>query len=164
MLFLGVLIRLFPSMLYQWAPQWLSDVVKGYHQDPHTLKLLADLSTSSATDGHYNLQNDIIRYKGRIWIGHNPTLQQQIISSLHDSLVGSHSGFPVTYSRLKHLFAWPAMKSAARQYIRSCDVCSRAKPCQPRYPGLLQLLQVPSHAWQILSLDFIEGLSKSGKI
>jgi hypothetical protein len=164
MLFLGVLIRLFPSMLYQWAPQWLSDVVKGYHQDPHTLKLLADLSTSSATDGHYNLQNDIIRYKGRIWIGHNPTLQQQIISSLHDSLVGSHSGFPVTYNRLKHLFAWPAMKSAARQYIRSYDVCSRAKPCQPRYPGLLQPLQVPSHAWQVLSVDFIEGLSKSSKI
>jgi hypothetical protein len=55
------------------------------------------------------------------------------------------------------------MKSAVRRHVRSCDVCSRAKPDRSRYPWLLQPLQVPSHAWQVLSLDFIEGLPKFGK-
>jgi hypothetical protein len=55
------------------------------------------------------------------------------------------------------------MKSVVRRYVRSCDVSLRAKPDRSRYPGLLQPLQFPSHAWQVLSLDFIEGLPKSGK-
>lgn len=55
------------------------------------------------------------------------------------------------------------MKYVVRQYVYSCDICSRAKSDRSQYPRLLQLLQVPSHAWQVLSLDFIEGLPKSGK-
>ena len=30
-----------------------------------------------------------------------------------------------------------------------------------KYPGLLQPLPVPEFAWQVVSLDFIEGLPKS---
>jgi hypothetical protein len=31
-----------------------------------------------------------------------------------------------------------------------------------KYPGLLSPLPVPSGAWQTVSLDFIEGLPRSG--
>jgi hypothetical protein len=41
-------------------------------------------------------------------------------------------------------------------------VCHQAKPDRSRYPGLLQPLPVPSHAWQVISLDFVEGLPPSG--
>jgi transposase InsO family protein len=145
------------------SPRWLTEIQQNYQQDSQAMKLLTELTAGSGTSGNYTLQSGLIKYKGRLWLGNNSALQQKVISSLHDSAVGGHSGFPVTYRRVKQLFAWPSMKSAVRDFVRSCEICSRAKPDRSRYPGLLQPLKVPSHAWQIISMDFIEGLPKSGK-
>ena len=54
------------------------------------------------------------------------------------------------------------MKSGVHEYVRACSVCQQAKPDRARYPGLLQPLPVPSSAWEMVSLDFVEGLPRSG--
>jgi len=104
----------------------------------------------------------VLRYKNRIWLGHDKSLHQQVISAMHSSALGGHSGIRVTYNRLKHYFFWPGMKSAVREYVQTCSVCQQAKPDRARYPGLLQPLPVPSSAWDMASLDFVEGLPRSG--
>jgi transposase InsO family protein len=144
------------------TPQWLSDIAESYMQTPQDKQLLTELSVNTPSR-HYQLTDGLIKYKGRIWLGHNVDLHTKVMASLHNSAIGGHSGFPVTYRRIKQLFAWPAMKTAIRQFVAACDICARAKPDRSRYPGLLQPLAVPAHAWQVLSLDFIEGLPKSGK-
>lgn len=45
--------------------------------------------------------------------------------------------------------------------MEACSVCKQAKVEHGKYPGLLQPLPVPEHAWQIISMDFIKGLPKS---
>jgi hypothetical protein len=40
--------------------------------------------------------------------------------------------------------------------------CQQAKPERVKYPGLLQPLQVPTGAWQTVTMDFIEGLPTFG--
>jgi hypothetical protein len=144
------------------TPQWLSDIAESYMQTPQDKQLLTELSINSPS-GHYQLTDGLIKYKGRIWLGHIIDLHNKVMASLHNSAIGGHSGFPVTYRRIKQLFAWPAMKTDIRQFVGACDICARAKLDRSRYPGLLQPLAVPAHAWQVLSLDFIEGLPKSGK-
>jgi transposase InsO family protein len=62
---------------------------------------------------------------------------------------------------MKQLFAWKGMKSVVRDFVAACLTCQRAKPDRSRLPGLLQPLPVPSAAWQIISLDFVEGLPRS---
>lgn len=47
--------------------------------------------------------------------------------------------------------------------MQSCETCQQAKGEHGRTPGLLQPLPVPLQAWHTVSLDFIEGLPKSGK-
>jgi len=42
----------------------------------------------------------------------------------------------------------------------TCVLCQQAKPGRTRLPGLLQPLPV-STAWQIISLDFVEGLPRA---
>lgn len=85
-------------------------------------------------------------------------LQTQVIRALHMSAIGGHSSVPVTYSRVRQHFAWTGLKSDVHQFVTSCPTCQQSKPDRSRYSGLLQPLVVPSLAWQLISMDFVEGL------
>lgn len=54
------------------------------------------------------------------------------------------------------------MKAQVHAYVQSCFTCQQAKPDRSRLPGLLQPLPVPNGSWQVVTMDFIEGLPKSG--
>lgn len=88
-------------------------------------------------------------------------LQQKLLSACHASDLGGHSGFPVTYMRMKKLFAWSGMRATMKLFVQTCLVCQQAKPDRTHLPRLLHPLPVPSSAWQIISLDFVEGLPTS---
>jgi hypothetical protein len=53
------------------------------------------------------------------------------------------------------------MKAAAHVFVQSCIVCQMAKPDKSKYPSLLQPLPIPNETWQIITMDFIEGLPLS---
>jgi hypothetical protein len=123
--------------------------------------LLQKLSINPHSSGQFTLKNGILRFQGRIWIGPDVSLRQQIISALHDSPQGGHSGFPVTYRHVNSLFKWPAMKNMVRDFVRSCKVCQQAKSERVLKPGLLQPLPIPSAPWEVAMMEFIEGLPTS---
>lgn len=55
------------------------------------------------------------------------------------------------------------MKSDVLKHVQSCSTCIQAKPDRPSsYPRLLQPLPVPTATWDVISMDFIEGLPQSG--
>ena len=56
------------------------------------------------------------------------------------------------------------MKSATRAFVQACVTCQQAKPDRTHLPGLLQPLPVPDAAWQTISMDFVEGLPRSGNV
>ena len=141
---------------------WLAEVAAGYVADPESTKLLQELSVNPQSSPPFTLVNGVLRHSGRIWIGANPQLQHRIISALHDSALGGHSGFPVTHSRVKKLFFWQGLKQSVKAFVAACSVCIQPKPDRARYPGLLSPLPVPGEAWQMVSMDFIEGLPTSG--
>jgi hypothetical protein len=70
-------------------------------------------------------------------VGADLALQLQLIIVVHDSTVGGHSGFLVTYRRMKQLFAWKGMRVDMQDYVRSCLVCQQAKPDRAKSLGLL---------------------------
>jgi hypothetical protein len=65
---------------------------------------------------------------------------------------------PVTYRRMKQLFAWRGMKATVQKFAQSCLLCQMAKPDRTKCSGLLQPLPIPEEAWQTISMDFVEGL------
>jgi len=54
------------------------------------------------------------------------------------------------------------MHAATTQFIRACDICQHAKPDRSCSPGLLQPLPIPLATWEVISMDFVEGLPPSG--
>lgn len=49
-----------------------------------------------------------------------------------------------------------------KQFVRACITCQCAKTERVSPAGLLQPLPIPKRPWAVISLDFIEGLPKSG--
>jgi hypothetical protein len=144
----------------QCKPVWLETVAHGYLQDPTATAKLAQLALKSP-QGTYSLQQGLIRHKGRIWVGVNHSLQQEILHALHSTPIGGHSGFHATYHRVKHTFSWPGLKQHVKQFVAGCATCQQAKTEKVPYPGLLEPLQIPPGAWQVVTMDFITGLPKS---
>lgn len=50
------------------------------------------------------------------------------------------------------------MARTVLKFVKECTVCTQAKPDRAKSLGLLQPLLVPRSAWEIISLDFVEGL------
>jgi hypothetical protein len=73
-------------------PQWLSSVQANYESDPIAQVMLTKLSLASDAFPHFTLKNGILRYKSRLWIGNVPSLHNHLISVMHDSALGGHSG------------------------------------------------------------------------
>ena len=46
-------------------------------------------------------------------------------------------------------------------FVLSCSIYQRWKHENVAYPGMLQPLEIPVQAWKGVSMDFVEGLSKS---
>lgn len=143
------------------TPQWIAEVASSYMQDKTAQELITKLAVDSAAVPHYSWKDGILRYKNRIWVGADSDLQQKLLAAFHCSAVGGHSGMPVTYARLKQLFAWKGMKRAVQQFVSLCTVCQQAKADRAKLPGLLQPLPIPTALWQIISMDFIEALPRS---
>lgn len=143
------------------TPTWLEKLQEAYLDDPAAKSLLSELSLTADNDQGYSLKNGIIYYQGRIWVGNNPLDQQHILQALHASGIGGHSGIHATYHRIKSLFAWPKLKHSVTKYIRASEICQQAKSEHVKLPGLWQPLPIPTRAWSVVSLDFVEGLPKS---
>jgi hypothetical protein len=143
------------------VPKWLEIVAEGYLAYTDSKALLQELSISGSNDKGYTLDNGIIKYKGRIWLGSHEAAHQVVLLSLHSNGIGGQSGITATYKKIKQLFSWPHMKQDIIKYINSCKVCQQAKPEHLKTPGLLSPLPIPHTTWHTISLDFIEGLPKS---
>lgn len=144
-------------------PIWIVTIMDAYQQDQTAIDLLQRLAIVQAPGDHYTLKNGIIRKDGKIWLPAVEELQNTIIKEMHASPMGGHSGIPVTLRRLKQLFSWTGMANSVQKFVQQCVVCQQAKPDRSRYPGLLQPFPVPDAAWQVISMDFIEGLPRSGR-
>lgn len=146
------------------TPQWIQEVTDGYASDPATRSLLARLAIDPESAPQFTLRDGVLHFHNRIWIGANPVLQQKLLQACHSSALGGHSSFPATYTRMKQLLAWHGMKIAVREFVSACITCQRVKPNRARLPGLLQPLPVLAAAWQLISMDFVEGLPRSKQV
>lgn len=136
-------------------------MLNSYETDTKAQQLLISLNVKSPDGNGYTLEHGLIKYFGRIWIGANSSLRTKLNSNLHGTAIGGHSGILATYQRIKKLFYWPGLKVDVEDFVKQCQVCQQAKHEHHHPVGTLQPLQIPSRAWQELTMDFIEGLPKS---
>ena len=149
------------SQVSEVQPLWVQEVLNSYETDMEAQELKTQLLIQSPNEQGYSLHQGIIRRNGVIWIGDNSALRTKLITALHDSAVGGHSGVHATYHRVKKMFWWKGLKNDVTQFVGQCQVCQQAKSERVHPLGLLQPLPIPTGAWEDVSMDFVEGLPKS---
>lgn len=88
-------------------------------------------------------------------------LRNKIIVEHHKTLVTGHNGAAKTLELISRQYWWPGMREQVREFIAHCDSCQRVKAANHRVGGLLQPLQIPTHKWESISMDFITQLPKT---
>jgi hypothetical protein len=77
----------------------------------------------------------------------------------HREVYMDHLGVTKMREDLKPLFFWKGMKPNIVNYVVKCIECQQVK-AEHRHPtGLLQPHAIPESKWEVISMDFIVGLS-----
>jgi len=134
----GVLCMLsFPSLA------WLTNLKTSYAIDHQLQGILQALNLGKNVPKGYSLQNGLLLYKGRIYLGTCEALKTVFLHQVHDSPLRGRSGFLKTLHRVKRDLYWLGLRADVRKLVRKCDTCQRLKSetCNPA--GLLQPLPIP---------------------
>jgi hypothetical protein len=74
------------------TPAWVSEVINSYEQDNHAASIISKLLLDPAVVPHFTYVDGLVRYKNRIWLGHQPSLHYKIIATVHNSSIGGALG------------------------------------------------------------------------
>lgn len=128
------------------TPLWVQRVIRSYQSDAFTSKILTTKAVDKTAYGDFSITEGILRYKGRVVVGNDADLRSAILTEIHNTTYGGHSGVQGTYIRLKSSFYWPGMKAAITKLVQECDTCQKNKSGSGGLPGLLQPLPIPHTA------------------
>lgn len=91
-------------------------------------------------NGDFLVQDGILRFKGRIFVGKANNVRTEVMEVIHNTTTGGNSSVQDSYQKAKNLFYWIGMRSDLQDFISACDVCKKCKTENVPYPGLLQPL------------------------
>ncbi|PKA46982.1 putative mitochondrial protein [Apostasia shenzhenica] len=149
------------AVLEGMPTELLNGVRNSWNLDAKLLDIIRQLQNKITVNKPYTWQNNLLRWKGKLVIGSDFALRQQLIQMIHMGSMGGHSGFIPTLHKLKSMFHWKGMGKATKIFIQECNVCQQNKYETSSKSGPLQPLPIPEKVWTNVSMDFIEGLPKS---
>ena len=102
-------------------------------------------------------QDNLIYYKGKLYIPNNKDLRREIIKSCHDTVTTGHPGKHGTIELVSRSYWWPRLASDVEVYVQGCDACQRFKAAH--HPNaVLQPQEVPEGPWKHMGIDLVGPL------
>ena len=99
---------------------------------------------------------------GSILVPDDKQLRAAILRCIHDAPTSGHLGIQKTYDRLIASYHWPNQWLDVAEYVRSCEICQRAKQRSGKVPGLHQPIEIVPKAHTI-ALDFLGPLNRTAR-
>ena len=73
-------------------PEWMKEVIESYVGDNWVQDLIRGALACPEPDSDFSYQSGILRYKGRGVVGKEGEIRKKLITALHNSQLGGHSG------------------------------------------------------------------------
>ncbi|QRV87030.1 Retrotransposable element Tf2 protein [Ceratobasidium sp. AG-Ba] len=131
-----------------------------YIADEYSQKVIKALEENEKVK-HWEWDDGLLRYKGKIWIPNNKAVRKLVIESRHDNIAAGHPGQFRTYELLYRKYVWASMKKSVNDYVANCESCIRNKHSNQVPPGLLNPIEAPDKPWEEITFDLITGLPVS---
>ncbi|MBW0583409.1 hypothetical protein O181_123124 [Austropuccinia psidii MF-1] len=140
----------------------IDSIQKSLWQDSQYRSVLEDLGKGKSVQD-YSLYSSakILLFKDRVVVPNDPTIKLNILQKQFDSPLAGHPGQEKTLKLIKRDFHWSSMTQFIKDYVSSCQQCSRNKNIHHKKFGLPKPLPNPSGPWICLSMDFITKLPLS---
>jgi hypothetical protein len=87
-----------------------------------------------------------------------------ILHEMHNVPYAGHPGYQKTMAATKIHYFLSCMKREITEYIARCMECQKVK-AEHRHPtGLLQPFPIPEWKWEVVTMDFMMGFPRKGKL
>lgn len=84
----------------------LSSLIQASYLLDNTLVTIIEQLQHHASVGQYSMHDALLRKKGKLLVGTDQNIIMKIISWLHSSPEGGHSGRDITTKKFKSFFVW----------------------------------------------------------
>ncbi|MBW0462340.1 hypothetical protein O181_002055 [Austropuccinia psidii MF-1] len=146
--FFSIKVEIFSDLVDQ--------IEKEIWKDKYYKEILKQLARGeSVSDYSLEPQAKLFLFKDRVVVPRNEEIQLNILQKPHDSPLDGHPGQEKTLKLIKRDLYWAGMNQLIKDYVSSCQQCSRSKSIHHKNFGLLKPLQITSGPWNSLSMDFI---------
>ena len=148
----------------------------------HDETLVAEIATSTSTDrfaqdvkaslndpthqshrdnlAKFSFQDGILLRNDLVYVPDGPC-RVRVITECHDRPLAGHFGVAKTLELISRTYWWPQQWKLVKDFVKTCDTCSRSKTARHRPYGLLRPLPIPARPWSSISMDFITDLPPS---
>lgn len=110
------------SVLSMPVATWVDKVKEQYLLDSMFQDLLQKWHSNNLDPQKYSFQSGLLLYKGRILLGTDEQLKQEVLHYLHSDPLAGHSGYERTMQRARKDFYWKGMKRDLKSFNRECLV------------------------------------------
>ncbi|MBW0557211.1 hypothetical protein O181_096926, partial [Austropuccinia psidii MF-1] len=137
----------------------IDSIQKKLWKDPQYRSILEDLGKGkSVQDYSLYSSSQLLLFKDWVVVPNDSKIQLSILQKRHNSPLAGHPGQEKTLKLVKRDFHWSGMTQFIKDYVSSCQQCSRNINIHHKKFGFLKPLPIPNGPWIGLSMDFITQL------
>src|SRR5258708_38419264 len=98
---------------------------------------------------------------GHVYVRKDRQLCHDIVHAHHDSMMTSQPGQWKSLELVSCNYWWLGISHYVASYVAGCDVCNCCKSFPMQKVGKLSPNQIPTHCWEVISVDTIRELPES---
>ncbi|MBW0584823.1 hypothetical protein O181_124538 [Austropuccinia psidii MF-1] len=127
---------------------FIDSIQKALCQDSPYRSILQELGKGkSIQDYLLDSSSQLLLFKDWVVVPNDLTIQLSIPQKHHDSPLAGNPGQEKTLKLVKQDFHWSSMTQFIKDYVSSCQQCSRNKNIHHKKSGLLKPLPIPNSPW-----------------
>ena len=98
---------------------WVQKLLESYEGDALLQDLIPQLLLDPNSHPEYQLENGLLKFKGKWYVRTATGIRDKLIKALHASTVRGHSGQQGCLKRVQSLFHWPGIK---KDVLQVCEI------------------------------------------